>query len=346
MIYTVTFNPALDYVMNVADFSVGKIHYAESEHIYCGGKGINVSQILNQLDVQSVALGFIAGFVGDKIEAELNKQGIKTDFVRLKNGMSRINVKVRSGAETDINATGPDIDGAALSELFSKLDSLETGDILIVSGSVPKCLPDNVYENILNRVDGKGVLTVVDASGDRLLNTLKYHPFLIKPNNDELAEIFGKSVTSLDEITDCANRLQQAGAKNVLVSMGKDGSVLFCEDGNVLCADSVGGTAVNTVGAGDSMGAGFVAGYIKTRDFAYALKLGTAAGSATALSEGLATADKINELMELRQPPDIGGFKLNQNSFFAFSESIILRSSSVRSNSMNDFISSKGDHIG
>lgn len=298
MIYTVTFNPALDYVMNVADFSVGKIHYAESEHIYCGGKGINVSQILSKLGVESVALGFIAGFVGDKIEAELNNMGIKTDFVRLKSGMSRINVKVRSGDETDVNSTGPDIDNDALNQLFSKLEGLSDGDVLIVSGSVPKCLPDNVYEDILSRVNGKGMLSVVDASGDRLVNTLKYHPFLIKPNNDELAEIFGKEVSSLDEITDCAKRLQSMGAKNVLVSMGKNGSVLFCENGDMFCADSVGGKAVNTVGAGDSMVAGFVAGYIKTADFSYALKLGTAAGSATALSEGLATADKINELMK------------------------------------------------
>ena len=298
MIYTVTFNPALDYVMNVADFSVGKIHYAESEHIYCGGKGINVSQILAQLGVESVALGFIAGFVGDKIESELNNMGIKTDFVRLKSGMSRINVKVSSGDETDVNSTGPDIDNDALNQLFSKLEGLSDGDVLIVSGSVPKCLPDNVYEDILSRVNGKGMLSVVDASGDRLVNTLKYHPFLIKPNNDELAEIFGKEVSSLDEIADCAKRLQSMGAKNVLVSMGKNGSVLFCENGNILRADSVGGKAVNTVGAGDSMVAGFVAGYIKTADFAYALKLGTAAGSATAVSEGLATAEKINELMK------------------------------------------------
>lgn len=298
MIYTVTFNPALDYVMNVADFSVGKIHYAESEHIYCGGKGINVSQILAQLGVESVALGFIAGFVGDKIESELNNMGIKTDFVRLKSGMSRINVKVRSGGETDVNTNGPFIDNDSLNQFFSKLDGLTEGDVLIVSGSVPKCLPANVYEDILSRVNGKGLLSVVDASGERLVNTLKYHPFLIKPNNDELSEIFEKEVSSLDEITDCAKRLQSMGAKNVLVSMGKNGSVLFCENGNILRADSVGGKAINTVGAGDSMVAGFVAGYIKTADFAYALKLGTAAGSATAVSEGLATAEKINELMK------------------------------------------------
>ena len=298
MIYTVTFNPALDYVMNVADFSVGKIHYAESEHIYCGGKGINVSQILAQLGVESVALGFIAGFVGDKIESELNNMGIKTDFVRLKSGMSRINVKVRSGGETDVNTNGTCIDNDSLNQFFSKLDGLTEGDVLIVSGSVPKCLPANVYEDILSRVNGKGLLSVVDASGERLVNTLKYHPFLIKPNNDELSEIFEKEVSSLDEITDCAKRLQSMGAKNVLVSMGKNGSALFCENGNILRADSVGGKAVNTVGAGDSMVAGFVAGYIKTADFAYALKLGTAAGSATAVSEGLATAEKINELMK------------------------------------------------
>lgn len=298
MIYTVTFNPALDYVMNVADFSVGKIHYAESEHIYCGGKGINVSQILAKLGVESVALGFIAGFVGDKIEAELNNMGIKTDFVRLKSGMSRINVKVRSSGETDVNTNGPFIDNDSLNQFFSKLDGLTEGDVLIVSGSVPKCLPANVYEDILSRVNGKGLLSVVDASGERLVNTLKYHPFLIKPNNDELSEIFEKEVLSLDEITDCAKRLQSMGAKNVLVSMGKNGSALFCENGNILRADSVGGKAINTVGAGDSMVAGFVAGYIKTADFAYALKLGTAAGSATAVSEGLATAEKINELMK------------------------------------------------
>ena len=299
MIYTLTFNPALDYVIKTDDFRVGKEHRTDNGSFFCGGKGINVSTVLNELSVKSVALGFIAGFTGKEIELRLRSSGIETDFVELKSGISRVNVKVRSDSETDINTAGPDIDADDLDDLYKKIDRITDGDTLIVSGSVPAGLPKTVYEDILLKLKDKDVRFVVDAVGDFLMNALGCRPFLIKPNNDELADIFGYTVDSVEKVTECARVLQQKGAKNVLVSMGEKGSVLLDENGKIHFMRSYGGHAVNTVGAGDSMVAGFVAGYIKTGDFSYALKLGTAAGSATALSLGLTDRKKIDEMLKL-----------------------------------------------
>lgn len=299
MIFTITFNPALDYVIKTDDFRVGREHRTDNGSFFCGGKGINVSTVLNELSVKSVALGFIAGFTGKEIELRLRSSGIETDFVELKSGISRVNVKVRSDSETDINTAGPDIDADDLDDLYKKIDRITDGDTLIVSGSVPAGLPKTVYEDILLKLKDKDVRFVVDAVGDFLMNALGCRPFLIKPNNDELADIFGYTVDSVEKATECARVLQQKGAKNVLVSMGEKGSVLLDENGKIHFMRSYGGHAVNTVGAGDSMVAGFVAGYIKTGDFSYALKLGTAAGSATALSLGLTDRKKIDEMLKL-----------------------------------------------
>ena len=299
MIFTITFNPALDYVIKTDDFRVGREHRTDNGSFFCGGKGINVSTVLNELSVKSVALGFIAGFTGKEIELRLRSSGIETDFVELKSGISRVNVKVRSDSETDINTAGPDIDADDLDDLYKKIDRITDGDTLIVSGSVPAGLPKTVYEDILLKLKDKDVRFVVDAVGDFLMNALGCRPFLIKPNNDELADIFGYTVDSVEKVTECARVLQQKGAKNVLVSMGEKGSVLLDENGKIHFMRSYGGHAVNTVGAGDSMVAGFVAGYIKTGDFSYALKLGTAAGSATALSLGLTDRKKIDEMLKL-----------------------------------------------
>lgn len=299
MIFTITFNPALDYVIKTDDFRVGREHRTDNGSFFCGGKGINVSTVLNELSVKSVALGFIAGFTGREIELRLRSSGIETDFVELKSGISRVNVKVRSDSETDINTAGPDIDADDLDDLYKKIDRITDGDTLIVSGSVPAGLPKTVYEDILLKLKDKDVRFVVDAVGDFLMNALGCRPFLIKPNNDELADIFGYTVDSVEKATECARVLQQKGAKNVLVSMGEKGSVLLDENGKIHFMRSYGGHAVNTVGAGDSMVAGFVAGYIKTGDFSYALKLGTAAGSATALSLGLTDRKKIDEMLKL-----------------------------------------------
>ena len=299
MIFTITFNPALDYVIKTDDFRVGREHRTDNGSFFCGGKGINVSTVLNELSVKSVALGFIAGFTGKEIELRLRSSGIETDFVELKSGISRVNVKVRSDSETDINTAGPDIDADDLDDLYKKIYRITDGDTLIVSGSVPAGLPKTVYEDILLKLKDKDVRFVVDAVGDFLMNALGCRPFLIKPNNDELADIFGYTVDSVEKATECARVLQQKGAKNVLVSMGEKGSVLLDENGKIHFMRSYGGHAVNTVGAGDSMVAGFVAGYIKTGDFSYALKLGTAAGSATALSLGLTDRKKIDEMLKL-----------------------------------------------
>ena len=299
MIYTLTFNPALDYVIKTDDFCVGKEHRTDNGSFFCGGKGINVSTVLNELSVKSVALGFIAGFTGMEIEKRLNESGIETDFIKLESGFSRINVKVRSDSETDINTAGPEISADDLNALYEKIEGINYGDILVVSGSVPANLPKTVYEDILMKLKDREVRFVVDAAGEFLMNALCCRPFLIKPNNYELADIFGCDIDTSEKATECARALQQKGARNVLVSMGENGSLLLDENGKTHFMRSYGGRAVNTVGAGDSMVAGFIAGYIKTGDFSYALKLGTAAGSATALSLGLADRKKIDEMLEL-----------------------------------------------
>lgn len=301
MIYTVTFNPAIDYVIHTQDVTLGATNRSEGEEMYFGGKGINVSVVLRELGMDSKALGFIAGFTGEAIEKGLAGMGIDTDFIRLGAGNSRINVKIKSREETELNGQGPDIDGKAIAALFEKLDCLADGDSLILAGSIPASLPSDIYEQILERLSGKKIRVAVDATKDLLLNVLKYKPFLIKPNNHELGEMFGMELKTDEEIEKYARQLQNMGAVNVLVSMAGDGAMLIDESGRTHRCGVCKGTVKNSVGAGDSMVAGFMAGALNG-DYNYALKLGTAAGGATAFSDGLAVKDKILELMEtLRQ---------------------------------------------
>ncbi len=299
MIYTVTFNPALDYVVRMdKELLPGMTNRSTSEEYYYGGKGINVSMVLSELGFKSTALGFVAGFIGRAIDEGVKAAGIDTDFIELKEGISRVNVKIKAVAETEINAQGPKIDEESQKELFDKLSHLKEGDLLILAGSIPSSLPDDVYERILSMLDGKGIEFVVDATKDLLTNVLKYHPFLIKPNNFELGEIIGKTLETDDEIYEGAVRLQQMGARNVLISMAGDGAMLVDENGLKYRIGVPKGTVRNSVGAGDSMVAGFVAGYLKTKDYETALKMGTAAGSATAFSDGLAKATDIERVFK------------------------------------------------
>lgn len=297
MIYTVTFNPAIDYVMNVPGLVPGEVNRSKEEYVFFGGKGINVSLVLRELGRDSTALGFIAGFTGDAIRRGVEDAGVKSDFIRLENGLSRINVKIKASTETDLNGKGPDISEKDLQSLFEKLDTLKNGDILVLAGSIPPDLPENIYETILARLSDKNITFVVDATGDLLKNVLVYKPFLIKPNHHELGEIFGKTLKNTDEIAHYAKEMQKMGARNVLVSMAANGALLVDETGRVHIIGTAKGKAVNSVGAGDSMVAGFLAGYLEKNDYSYALALGSAAGSATAFSEGLANKELIFRLL-------------------------------------------------
>ncbi|WP_418718597.1 1-phosphofructokinase [Candidatus Allofournierella merdipullorum] len=298
MIYTVTFNPALDYVVRLPELAPGEVNRTDSEDIQLGGKGINVSCVLGQLGFESVALGFVAGFTGEAVEAGLARRGVKSDFIRLPEGLTRINVKIKAGAETEINGRGPAIPAAALEELFHKLDALTAGDVLVLAGSIPSSLPSDVYQRILEKLAPKGVLCAVDATGELLVKVLPYKPFLIKPNNHELGEIFGRILHTGDEIVECARLLQDKGARNVLVSMAGDGALLLDEEGGVHRLEAFKGKVKNSVGAGDSMVAGFVAGWLEKGDWAWALRLGSACGSATAFSDTLATRAEIDALLQ------------------------------------------------
>ncbi len=297
MIYTVTFNPAIDYVIHTDEIITGALNRTESETCFVGGKGINVSFVLSELGVKSVALGFIAGFTGDAIEKGVREKGIETDFIRLDNGFSRINVKIKSNEETEINGQGPVITAGAVEELFSKINNMNNNDTIVLAGSIPKTMSPDIYEKILACTAEKGVRAVVDASGKLLLNVLRYKPFLIKPNNHELAEMFGVEIRSRADIEKYALKLRETGARNVLVSMAGDGAMLFAEDGNTYTCGVCSGTVKNSVGAGDSMVAGFIAG-IEKGDYDYALKLGTACGGATAFSEDLAQKPLIDRLLK------------------------------------------------
>lgn len=297
MVYTVTFNPAIDYVVRTGSFRLGETNRSVSEEMYFGGKGINVSAVLKELDISSTALGFVAGFTGEAIEKGLADMGIDTDLVRLAKGNSRINVKIKAGEETELNCQGPDIDDAALGELFARLDRLQDGDTLVLAGSIPASLPADIYERILARLSDRRLKTVVDATGRLLLNVLKYKPFLVKPNIAELGEMFGVELTSDAETELYARKLQDMGAVNVLVSMDGDGALLIDEYGRLHRCGVCRGTVKNSVGAGDSMVAGFIAGSANG-DYGYALKLGTAAGGATAFSDGLGKRELIDELLK------------------------------------------------
>lgn len=297
MIYTVTFNPAIDYIVHTGTMQVGQVNRSQGEELYFGGKGINVSFVLHELGLSSKALGFVAGFTGAAIEAGIQEQGIATDFVHLDSGFSRINVKIKSGEETELNGQGPNISEAAVAELFEKLNQLQDGDILILAGSIPNTMPADSYEKILAHLSDKKIKVVVDATKDLLLKVLPYHPFLIKPNNHELGELFGVTLHSIEEIAIYAKKLQEMGAQNVLISMAGDGALLIDETGKQHVCDVCKGTVKNSVGAGDSMVAGFVAGSMHG-DYEAALKLGTAAGGATAFSEGLAQRAEIERLLQ------------------------------------------------
>ncbi len=297
MIYTVTLNPAVDYVMYTDGLTPGIVCRSKKERLFFGGKGVNVSLVLRELDVPSEALGFIAGFTGEAIEAGVREKGVKTDFIRLEKGFSRINVKIKAGEETELNGQGPEIPESAVEALLQKLEKLRDGDTLVLAGSVPHSLPRDIYEQMLKRLKGRKIRAVADATGDLLRNVLKYRPFLIKPNHLELGELFGVSLQTADEIAQYARKLQEMGAVNVLVSRAADGAVLLDETGKLHTCGVCRGTVRNSVGAGDSMVAGFLAG-LEKGGYGYALRLGTAAGGATAFSEGLAQKEEIERLLK------------------------------------------------
>lgn len=297
MIYTVTFNPAIDYVVELVSFNIGEINRTTREYMNLGGKGVNVSRVLTNLEVPNVALGFVAGFTGDALRNGLERMGVKTDFISLEEGNTRINVNIKGVEETDINARGPEIPNSAIDELFKKLDNLQSGDTLVLAGSIPTSLPNDMYERIMERLYGKGIRFVVDATRDLLVKSLKYEPFLIKPNNHELGEIFGLELIKDNEIIYYARELKKQGAKNVLISMAGDGAILVDENDVAHKIGTPKGKVKNSVGAGDSMVAGFCAGYLEKGDYKYALRMGTAAGSASAFSESLATKQEVIDLL-------------------------------------------------
>ena len=297
MIYTVTLNPSIDYVVRLESLVTGITNRTTSEEYYFGGKGINVSCVLAELDLESTAFGFVAGFTGDAIEKGIRNDKIITDFIKLEKGISRINIKIKADDETEINCQGPHIDESKLERLLNKVDRIKDGDTLVIAGNVPNTMPDDVYERILERIKGKKVRIVVDATKKLLLNSLKYKPFLIKPNRQELSEIFETEISTETDIEKYAKELQKMGAQNVLISLGGDGAMLIDEFGEKHKQGVLKEKVINTVGSGDSMVAGFIAGYEKEHSYPYALKLGSACGNATAFLSGLATKEKINELL-------------------------------------------------
>lgn len=301
MIYTVTFNPALDYVVHLPKLTLGEVNRTETDTLCFGGKGINVSAVLKELGVDSVALGFTAGFTGKALAAAVEKAGIQTDFIELPTGNTRINVKIKSQTETDINAGGPPVPQEAFAALLQKLETLQAGDTLCLSGSIPNTLPENTYETILEHLCGKGIRFAVDATGELLLRVLPFQPFLVKPNHHELSEMLGRDLPTEKDLFDGACELQARGAQNVLVSRAGAGALLLTKTGERYSVPAASGTVQNSVGAGDSMVAGFLAGYLQTGDYRYALQLGSAAGSATAFSEGLAKHGTILEIMQKMQ---------------------------------------------
>lgn len=298
MIYTVTLNPSIDYVVRLESLVTGITNRTTSEEYYFGGKGINVSCVLAELDLESTAFGFVAGFTGEAIEKGIRNDKIITDFIKLEKGISRINIKIKAGEETEINCQGPHIEENELLRLLNKVDRINDGDTIVIAGNVPNTMPDDVYERILERIKGKKVRIVVDATKKLLLNSLKYKPFLIKPNRQELSEIFEAEVSTEADIEKYAKELQKLGAQNVLISLGGDGAMLIDEFGEKHKQGVLKEKVINTVGSGDSMVAGFIAGYEKEHSYPYALKLGSACGNATAFLSGLATKEKINELLK------------------------------------------------
>lgn len=301
MIYTVTFNPSLDYIVTVDDFRPGYVNRTSTELMYPGGKGINVSMVLKNLGFDNVALGFEAGFTGKEIIRLVSEAGVSHDFIHVDKGISRINVKIRSDKESEINGQGPLIEDSHINELYNKLDKLKKGDILVLAGSIPGVMPDSMYMDIMKYLSGRDIKVIVDATKDLLVNVLEYGPFLIKPNNHELGEIFGVELNTRDEVVKYAQMLQDKGAVNVLVSMAGEGAVLVTEDGSVFKAPAPKGKVKNSVGAGDSMVAGFIAGYLTSGDYKEAFKMGVCTGSASAFSDKLATKEEVEALKDCTQ---------------------------------------------
>ncbi len=298
MIHTVTFNPALDYIVRLEDLKLGEVNRVNYEQILPGGKGVNVSIVLGNLGHANRALGFAAGFTGTALEGMLEEFGVTCDFVHVEKGITRVNLKAKAKEETEINGIGPDIQPEDIEQLYTKLDELKAGDILVISGSIPSTLPDDMYERIMARMEGRGVDIVVDATRDLLMKVLPYKPLFVKPNNHELGEIFGVKLTTRDEVVPYAKKMQELGARNVLVSMAGEGAVLVAEDGSVHSGPAPKGTLVNSVGAGDSMVAGFIAGLIETGgDYATAFRMGCCTGSASAFSANLATRAEVEDLL-------------------------------------------------
>lgn len=293
MIYTVTFNPSLDYIVSVEDFKLGLTNRTSSELMLPGGKGLNVSMVLGNLGIENTALGFVAGFTGEEIVRRIEEMGVKSDLIPIDKGISRINLKLKSIDGTEINGCGPEISEENVQKLMSKLDALKAGDVLILAGSIPGSMPDDIYRKIMERLDGRDVMIVVDATKDLLVNVLEYHPFLVKPNNHELGEIFGVELKTRDDVVPYAKKMQEMGAVNVLVSMAGEGAVLAAADGSIHAAPAPKGKLVNGVGAGDSMVAGFVAGWMERKEYSHAFAMGVSAGSASAFSELLATKEEV-----------------------------------------------------
>lgn len=298
MIYTVTLNPSLDYIVSVDGFEVGKTNRTSSEMMLPGGKGINVSTILKNLGLENTALGYVAGFTGVEIERRLHEMGVRTGFITLREGMSRINFKLSSIEGTEINGRGPVIQAADIERLMEQLSSLKDGDVLFLSGSIPSSMPDDIYRDIMERLQDREIQIIVDATGELLLKVLPYHPVLIKPNHHELGEIFGTELTPGPGVVPYARKLQEMGARNVLISMAGHGAILVAEDGTVYQAPAPSGQLKNGVGAGDSMVAGFMAGWLEKQDYRHAFRMGVAAGSASAFSENLATAEEIADVLK------------------------------------------------
>ncbi len=297
MVYTVTFNPSLDYIVSVENFRTGCVNRTSAEMVCAGGKGINVSLVLKNLGYESTALGFLAGFTGDEIARRLEKEGVKTDFIYIKDGMSRINIKIRAAQESEINGQGPAVSEEALQKLYWRLDRLAEGDALVLAGSIPESLPQSVYRDMMQYLEKKHLRIIVDAARDLLVNVLDCHPFLVKPNHHELGEIFGVQLSNKKEVIAYGRKLQEMGARNVLVSMAGDGAALLAEDGRVFEMEAPEGRVKNSVGAGDSMVAGFLAGYLESGDLETAFKKSVCAGSASAFSDRLATAEEVEKLL-------------------------------------------------
>lgn len=298
MIYTVTLNPSLDYIVNVNSLRLGQVNRTEKECINPGGKGINVSLVLGNLGFDNTALGFLAGFTGDEIAKQMEERGVRADFVRIQEGFSRINIKLRSREESEINGRGPVIGEEDIRLLYRRLDALKDGDILVLAGSIPSSVPASIYMDIMKYLEDREVLIAVDATRELLLNVLPFHPFLIKPNHHELGEIFGRQIEGKRDVIYYAGKLRENGARNVMVSMAGEGAVLVTEDGDIYEREAPQGKVMNSVGAGDSMVAGFLAGFIESGDYERAFAMGVCTGSASAFSEGLATREMVEKIMK------------------------------------------------